>query len=165
MADPVQGQPHNLAGVTATNGAPPSSNYFDNMESLATAAHAQAQQQPAAYNPQPTAPQQAAVDPMFYLNDPPQQPQQHQQPQFYQQPQTYANTADTAFHSAEQWRQALGGGSVDFQHLLGQVQYPGPTTQQQLAYNLQQNHQTAYGTGSSPAAAGVSVVVGAGEGY
>ena len=143
MADPAQTQAHSPVNVNPTNGASP--NYFDNMESLATAAHAQAQQQPVSYNAQAPVPQQAAVvDPMFYLSDPPQPaPPQQQQQQFYtHQPQSYAPAPDPTFHSAEQWRQALGGGGVDFQHLLGQVQYAGASSpQQQLQYSLQHQRQ------------------------
>lgn len=135
------------------NGAGTSTNFFDNMESLATAAHAQAQQQPAPapYSLQQPSQHTAAaaqgmVDPMFYLNDHQQQQQAHQSQQFYS-PTNYAPAPETAFPSPDQLRhtmqQQLGGpgGAMDFQQLMGQLQYQGARGDPQALMALHHQRQ------------------------
>ena len=130
---------HNSHGATSLdpNGASTSTNYFGNMgsmDSLATAAHAQAAQQQASYSPHQATAQQAAVaaaahgmvDPLFYLNDPAQQQQQAQQ-QYYPQ-QGYVQGPGSGYTqgpTAEQWQQALSLGenvNVEFQQLFNHMQ-------------------------------------------
>jgi hypothetical protein len=115
----------NNANATAATSA----NYFDNIQSLASAAHAQANQEPTtatAYT-QPAA--QNMVDPMFYLNDHQQQQVAHQTQQFYPTA-NYAPAAEAAYPTADQLRQTMQqqlggvGGAMDFQQLMGQLQYP-----------------------------------------
>lgn len=148
MADPGQDD-HNShgAGSMDPNGAATNANYFEsigNMNSLATAAHAQAQQQ-APYSPHQAASQQAAaahslVDPMFYMGDQQQQPQQYYQQQSYVQ-----GTTGYPTPTPEQWQQALAqqltGGNLEFQQLFGHLQYPNPHQAQQQAQ--QQAHLLA----------------------
>ena len=125
-------------------------NFFGDMESLATAAHAQAQQQPTPspvnYG-QPATAQQGMVDPMFYLNDPQQQQQQQSQQQFFA-PQGYAPPPpqqETIYPSADQLRhslqQQLGGG--DFQQLMGQIGYQGESREQAMRAMQQQRMMAA----------------------
>lgn len=143
------GAPSSAATLDGNGVAVTGTNFFGDMESLATAAHAQAQQQPTpspvAYG-QPAAAQQGMVDPMFYLNDPQQQQSQSQQP-FYAT-QGYAPPPpqqETMYPSADQLRhslqQQLGGG--DFQQLMGQIGYQGASREQDTLAMQQQRMMAA----------------------
>jgi hypothetical protein len=123
---------------TVATGSSTGTNFFDNMESLATAAHAQTQQSSVSYNlPHPVP--QNIVDPMFYLNDPQHQSQLQSSQQFYTTP-TYTSS-ESHFSSQEQLRHVLhhqleGGGSAGFQQFMGQLQYQGPLGHQQQQQQL-----------------------------
>jgi hypothetical protein len=135
---------------SAANGTGANANFYDNIESLASAAHAQTQ--PAAPYSLAQAPQgvQSIDDPMFFLNDPQQQPMTHpSQHQFYS-PQNFGPAGEAPFPSAaatEQLRDAIiqrqfaGEGSMGFQQLMGQLQFPGPQGQPQQLIGLHRGQQ------------------------
>jgi hypothetical protein len=148
-----------------SNGAGASTNYFDNMESLASAAHAQASQpgggvgggvggggaptgygmqQPSQHPANVNAAAQGMVDPaIFFLNDPQSQQQAHQsQQQYYPQP-TYAQQPEGMYPTAEQLRNTLHHqlSAGDYPHLVGLPQYRGPPSSEQHMLALQQQQQ------------------------
>ncbi|KAA8894261.1 flavin-containing amine oxidoreductase-domain containing protein [Sphaerosporella brunnea] len=154
MADPVRNG-SNVQGALGvdSSGAGTAANYFDNMESLATAAHAQASQQPggggapASYSLQQppqhpanvNAAAQGMVDPIFFLNDPQSQQQAHQSQQYYPPP-NYAQQPEGMYPTAEHLRTSLQLGAGDFQQLMGSLQYSGRAPNDQLLALQQQRH-------------------------